>query len=372
MSAGEASGDHYIAALAKTLRHSGYAGDIWGMGGVEARESGIRTAWHGERLQLMGFTEVLHAVPSILALLKEMTDKIIEEAPAAVVVVDSPDYHMRLVSRLRSQGYAGKIFYISPPAVWAWRKSRVHDLRRTIDMCLPLYEFEHDYLVSKGCRSGWIGSPLLEEFAGGEYSKENLPSALSQDGKLVAFLPGSRASEIKHLLPTMEEAASRLKAEGWHPVFSVAPGLDPRVRAKLLERLSAEGIDFYEGSGRDLMATANCAIGASGTITVESLILGCYMIVTYKINKLSALLAKMIIKTPYFAMANILCGSELFPELIQDDANVENMLGCAREWLNGDEKLRAEVMSKMERARKKLGSQGVYKYWAGLLMEAGI
>ena len=201
---------------------------------------------------------------------------------------------------------------------------------------------------------------------------ENLPAELSSDDRLVAFLPGSRASEVKHLLPIMEEAAFCLQKEGWHPVFSVAPGLDPRVRAELFKRLTADGIDLYDGSGRDLMASARCAIGASGTITVESLILGCYMIVAYRVNRLTALLARMIIKTPFFAMANILCGSELFPELLQEDASAANMLEKAREWLEGSETFHKDILSRMEYAKAKLGSQGVYKYWAELLMEAGI
>ena len=119
MSSGEASGDHYAAQLTKTLRASGYSGDIWGMGGIESRTAGLRAEWHGERLQLLGFTEVLSAIPSIFALRNDMVERIMDAAPNVVIVVDSPDYHMRLISKLRSRGYKGKVFYISPPAVWA-------------------------------------------------------------------------------------------------------------------------------------------------------------------------------------------------------------------------------------------------------------
>ena len=110
ISSGEASGDHYTANLAKRLRAGGYSGDIWGMGGVESREAGIRVEWHGERLQLLGLTEVISAIPSIFALRNEMVERILTESPEAVIVCDSPDYHMRLISKLRSRGYRGRIF----------------------------------------------------------------------------------------------------------------------------------------------------------------------------------------------------------------------------------------------------------------------
>ena len=368
MSSGEASGDHYTAALARTLCAAGYGDEIWGMGGGESRHAGINIEWDGERLQLLGFTEVLSAIPSIFALRREMVQRILERRPEAVVVVDSPDYHMRLIAKLRGKGYRGKIFYISPPAVWAWRSSRANDLRATVDECLPLFKFEHDYLLSRGCKSYWVGNPLLEEFSSGVSSE--VPEVLGNDSRLVAFLPGSRASEVNSLLPMMEDVADRLAARGWHPVFSVAPGLNQRVREMLLQRFGESERDYYEGAGRDLMAAAKCAVGASGTITVESLLLRCFMIVTYKVNPLSAMLAKLIIKTPHFAMANILAGCEMFPELIQDKATADNIYNMAVKWLDGGEEYRAVIRDKMDEARKTMGEPGVYRYWCSRILEA--
>ncbi len=370
MSSGEASGDHYAAQLTKTLRASGYSGDIWGMGGIESRTAGLRAEWHGERLQLLGFTEVLSAIPSIFALRNDMVERIMDAAPNVVIVVDSPDYHMRLISKLRSRGYKGKIFYISPPAVWAWRSSRAEDLKERVDECLPLFQFEHDYLKSRGCRSFWTGYPMLEEFTPEASALQLPPKRLTEDERLVAFLPGSRASEVKSLLPIMEGAADKLSKRGWHPVFSIAPGLNPKVRDMLLEKFKSDGTDYYEGPGRDLMASARCAVGASGTITVESLLLSCYMIVTYKVNPISAMLARMIISTEHFAIANILAGSEMFPEFLQHRATEENILNGALKWLEGGEDFTASVKAQMEKTRKTLGVPGVYKNWTDRILEA--
>lgn len=370
LSSGEASGDHYTANLARMLRASGYSGDLWGMGGLESRDSGIRVEWHGECLQLFGLTEVFSSIPSIVRLRSEMVERIMDLNPEGVIVADSPDYHMHLIARLRKRGYSGKVFYISPPAVWAWRSSRVNDLRKNVDECLPLFSFEHDYLKKHGCLSYWRGHPLLEEFPAEAGSSDNIPEYLTKDDRIVAFLPGSRGSEVNNLLPVMEKAAYELAKRGWHPVFSIAPGLNPRVRSMLIERFSNNGLNYYEGPGRDLMAAAKCAIGASGTISVESFLLGCYMIVTYKLNPISALVARCIVKTRYFAMANILVGSEMFPELMQWHATPENIIRHAVKWLDSSEEERATVREQMSLARRMLGEPGVYRYWAERIMEA--
>ena len=368
ISSAEASGDHYTAALAKKLRACGYDGAIWGMGGAEPRGAGVDVLWHGERLQLLGLTEVLPAIPSILSLLSEMTDTIARRKPDAVVVCDSPDFHMRLIAKLRRRGYGGRIFYISPPSVWAWRSGRAAALRRYVDVCLPLFQFEHEYLLSRGCCSRWKGYPLLEEFRrGAEVSAADDPVLASE--RMVAFLPGSRGSEINKLLPIMRESADRLAAEGWSPVFSVAPGLNPAVRDSMIDEFTRSGVSFYTGPGRELMKRACCAVGASGTITVESLILGCYMVVTYKLNPISALVARCVIKTRRFAMANILAGCDMFPELLQEKATAENITECALAWLNGSSGFRAGIKGTMARAMRTLGEEGVYDFWSEEIMK---
>jgi lipid-A-disaccharide synthase len=344
-------------------------GRLWGMGGGESRRSDIDVRWDGERLQLLGLAEVVSSIPSIWALGREIVRQVLREQPDCVVVADSPDFHMRLISWLRHDGYRGKIFYISPPSVWAWRSGRADDLRRNVDECLPLFRFEHEYLLSRGCRSYWKGYPMLEEFSR-ENIRRSLPDKLASDEKLVAILPGSRRSEIKYLLPTFEQCSDVLASRGWHPVFSVAPGLNGAVRESMLARFKESGADYYEGPGRELLAAARCAIGASGTVTVESLLLDRYMVVAYRLNALSALIGRFVLKTRRFAMANILAGTDMFPELIQSAATKENILKYALEWLEGGEEHRAAVVKMMEDTRRTLGETGVYKAWAGRIMEA--
>ena len=124
LSSGEASGDHYTASVARELRKLGYEGDIWGMGGKEPREAGVRVEWPGEELQLMGIAEVLTSIPSLYRQLNDMADRVMEEGPESVVIADSPDFNIPLIRKLRSRGTKEE-YITSPPSVWAWRSGRV-------------------------------------------------------------------------------------------------------------------------------------------------------------------------------------------------------------------------------------------------------
>ena len=370
LSSGEASGDHYTASVARALRRLGYDGDIWGMGGREPREAGVRIEWHGEELQLLGIAEVLSSIPSLFRRLNEMADRIMEKGPKCVVIADSPDFNIPLVRKLRSKGYKGKVFYISPPTVWAWRSGRVKTIASAVDECLPLFRFEHEFLLKNGCSSYWTGHPMTEELSDREALAANLPEDLRNDKKLVAFLPGSRKVEINNLMPIMEQVACQVKDKGWHPVFSIAPGLKEKKRIMMKEHLEARKFDIYTGPGRDLLAAASCAVAASGTVAVEAMMLGCYMVVAYKLSSLSAFVARLLVKTRYFTIPNILLNAEMFPELMQSKATPENMFRETMKWLQSDDKTKAEIVREIDLARKMLGETGVYESWAKRIMGA--
>lgn len=370
LSSGEASGDHYTASVARALRRLGYEGDIWGMGGREPGEAGVRIEWHGEELQLLGIAEVLSSIPSLFRRLNEMADRIMEKGPKCVVIADSPDFNIPLVRKLRSKGYKGKVFYISPPTVWAWRSGRVKTIASAVDECLPLFRFEHEFLLKNGCSSYWTGHPMTEELSDREALAANLPEDLRNDKKLVAFLPGSRKVEINNLMPIMEQVACQVKEKGWHPVFSIAPGLKEKKRIMMKEHLEARKFDIYTGPGRDLLAAASCAVAASGTVAVEAMMLGCYMVVAYKLSSLSAFVARLLVKTRYFTIPNILLNAEMFPELMQSKATPENMFRETMKWLQSDDKTKAEIVREIDLARKMLGETGVYESWAKRIMGA--
>ena len=371
VSAGEVSGDNYLARVCERLRSQGHRGRIYGLCGDAGRKAGVEGLWRAERLQLIGISEVFGSLPDILRLLGEMAREILSADPAVLVCVDSPDFHLPLIRRIRRRGYKGRIFYISPPSVWAWRSYRARDLAAHVDECLPLFKFEHDYLLQAGCNSLWLGHPLVEEFADFRPDTGRTRNEIRKFGamagrpeRIVALLPGSRRSEIEQLYPVMSALCEPLSARGYTPVFSVAPGLSERASSWLLSRLEDEARYCYAGPGRDLMAASEVVLGSSGTATAEALLLHRYMVVLYRVSKLSGFIGKILLRHVMFALPNLLAGEMFFPELIQERATPEAAATAAFEWLDlpdGERKARAAEMTRLAGL---MGERGVYDFWA--------
>ena len=168
----------------------------------------------------------------------------------------------------------------------------------------------------------------------------------------------------------MEKAASELKERGWRPVFSIAPGLNEKKRRAMKEHLEGNKFDLYTGPGRDLLAASYCSVAASGTVAVEAMMLGCYMVVAYRLSSFSAFVARLLVRTKYYTIPNILLDAELFPELMQEEATPKNLVRETMRWLEGDDDFKAGIGRKMELARKMLGETGVCESWAKRIMGA--
>ena len=378
VSAGEVSGDHYIARLAVNLRRKGLKGRLFGLCGDESRNAGVEAVWRNERLHLLGIVEVLGSVADVMRLIGEVCGEIMRIGPRAVIVADSPDFHLALIKRLRRRGYRGRIVYISPPSVWAWRGYRVKTLAESVDLCLPLFRFEHEYLVEHGCNSRWIGHPLLEEMSGRSSEKGGISAEIRGRGgafdeeRMIALLPGSRRVEIENLYGALSGAYDILADEGYSPVFSVAPGLSDAARSTLLARLGSEGRAYFEGRGSDLLSSSLMALGSSGTATIEALLLRRYMVVMYRLRPLSALIGRLLLGHIRFALPNILAGEEFFPELLQERATGETAAAKALEWLNADEAARAECAAKMDGLVRLMGESGVCDFWSDSVIEEAL
>ena len=375
VSAGEISGDHYIAKVCRLLREKGCDSRIYGLCGEESRDSGVECLWRNERLHLIGVAEVISSLPDILRLKNEIYRNIIKERPHALLLADSPDFHLPLVRELRRGGYKGRIFYISPPSVWAWRSYRVRDLACHIDECLPLFKFEHDYLRMARCASLWMGHPLVEEFRDFTPHKERIaadirgPVPKSEDREIIALLPGSRRSEIEQLAPILAEVYDELDREGYMPVFSVAQGLSERAKSSLLS-IAGDKRRYYEGSGRDIMGVSSLVIGSSGTATAEALLLGRYMVVLYKVHPLSALIGRTLLGHLRFAIPNLLARDMFYPELIQERATAKLALNEAFSWLRSGKAARAAKEKRMKELVSLMGRPGVYDFWAERILTA--
>jgi lipid-A-disaccharide synthase len=369
VSAGEVSGDHYVASAARSLKDKGFDGRIYGLCGKESGAAGVvESLWGNDVLHVMGVSEVFGAIGAVWKLLRDMRRNILKTRPDAVVVADSPDFHLPLVRSLRRNGYAGKIFYVAPPSIWAWRKYRVRTLAQYVDVCFPMFAFERDALAAEKCDARWIGHPLVGEFMNLDIKREevvkNIKGPPVNGGAIAALLPGSRQSEIEPLYPVLSELYRSLEANGASPVFSVAPGLSAAARKFLAGRLEMSGERYYEGPGRQIMGAADIVVGASGTATAEALLLRRYMVVMYKVSFFSGLVGRLLLRGVRFALPNILAGEYFYPELIQERATAENALACAGKWLDESALEKEERARVMDELAAKMGRPGASNFWA--------
>ena len=364
ISCGETSGDNYLALLITSLKKKGFTGDLWGMIGPRTEKAGGRKVWSCQELQLMGFIEVLPSVPRLMKLKNRIMDEILSVNPEQVIVVDSPDFHLPLIRSLRRNGFRGFIVYIAPPTVWAWREGRAKTLAECCNLCLPILPFENDFLLDKGVESRWIGHPLLDNLMGYKPPK-NMSKYIGQQ-TVVALLPGSRPGEVKNHLPILLECAARLHTLAAKPVFSISTGLPEALKCEMRDKMG--DWDFYEGPAKDIISVAEAVVGVSGTVSVESMLLGKYMIVIYEGSFFSWLIYKLMIKIRYISIPNIMAGKIIFPEYLRRDISVDNILGSLERYLK-DDAYHREIAEEICVLQGKMGRKGASDFWADCILE---
>jgi lipid-A-disaccharide synthase len=344
--ANEASGDILGAALVSELRTLVPDACFEGVAGPRMLESGCETLFPMERLSVMGLTEVLGHLPELTRLRRGLVRHFRANPPDVFIGVDAPDFNLGLERRLRVGGIP--TVHLVSPTVWAWRPGRVKGIRRAVDLMLCVFPFEEAYLRERGVSARFVGHPLadqipLEVDQGAARAHLDLP----QEGPLIAILPGSRASEMERLaVPFMETALRCLEAE---PRLRFAV---PLVNARLRDQLELviQGlapslpITLVDGQSRAVIAAADCVLTASGTATLETLLLKRPMVVGYRVHPLTYHLVKglRLVKVPHVAMANLLAGRALAPEFLQDRCRAE-LLAPALLGLLQDPQRRAEI-----------------------------
>lgn len=361
VSCGEVSGDIYAGSFIREVLRIDPLTEIWGMLGTESINAGGKAVWSYEELKLMGILEIIPAIPRILRLKRNITREIMMVKPDAVVLTDCPDFHLMLAKALRRSGYNGKIISLIPPTVWAWRAGRVKNLRRDFDFCLPLFSFEHEFLIEHGVKSLWKSHPLVHEMEGVKISDEFRDRFINK--KVIALMPGSRRYDIRFHLDILLGTAERLKAEGYLPVFSVAQGLSEDLANGLRTRVSVSGFEIWEGSGRELMMGALAVAGVSGTVAVEAMLLGRYMVVIYNMKRLNYAILKRLVHVRNISIPNMLTDKQVYPELLCDEATPERITQELGRYLN-DENVKGETDKALQNARTSMGNCNAAKFWA--------
>jgi len=314
VSAGEASGDRYAALLVDELRRQWPETAFFGCTGPRLRAAGVETVIPSEKLAVVGLVEVLRHLPRIYGEYRKLLRAVRERRPALAILTDSPDFHLRVARRLHF--WRIPVVYLVAPQVWAWRKRRIKHIRHLVSRLLCIFPFEEQFFSEHRVPARYIGHPLAAlarpALSKAEFFRKH---AIPPGRLLVSILPGSRQGESARHLPELLNAVRLLAAQ--FPVHFLLPASPNTGSAFFRERIGSAPIQVIEGEAWDAMAHSDLALAASGTVTVEAAILGVPMVVFYRVNRLSWLLGRLLVKIPFFSMVNLIAQKQVVPELIQ-------------------------------------------------------
>ena len=331
ISAGEASGELYGAQLAAIIGRQLPGAELFGMGGERMRAAGVDCVVRAEDMAVMGLTEVLEHLPRIYGEFRKLKRAIRERRPKVAVLIDFPDFHFRLFGEFRRLGIP--VIYFVSPQLWAWKKHRIHQVQRYVRRMLVIFPFEEQFYRERGVDAEFVGHPLAElappsilreEFAGA--------NALDPARTWIALLPGSRMREIRDHLATMMDAARELagaQSEAFEFLVPLAPTLTAAQRAQVAALVAARSGPIAARTveqARAALFHARASVVASGTATVEAALAGNPFAVVYRVSPLTYAIARRVVKVPHVAMANLIAGRRVVPELIQHDFTAQNIV----------------------------------------------
>jgi lipid-A-disaccharide synthase len=354
LSAGEASGDMYAARLAQALQARQNV-QIFGMGGAQMQSAGVELVMHYDEVSVVGITEIVKHLPSLLKAMDRMVAEAEKRKPALAILTDFPGFHLRLARKLQPKGIRN-VYYICPQ-FWAWRPWRANLVRRRFEKALCIFPFEKDFFTRAGVPTEFIGHPLVGTVCATEDRKQFCETyGLAPGRPVVAVLPGSRSAELAHHLPVLQEACARIHARiPAQFVVAAAHAKDtPALKTGWPQGLK---LSVVEGETYNALAAADAAIVSSGTATVEAALLDAPMVVVYRVSPLTATLAKPLVRTPYFAMVNLIAEREVVPELVQDNFTPDRVAAAILKLLQ-DPNARRTLRTGLAEVRKRLGPPG--------------
>jgi len=359
ISAGEASGDMYAARLATALRARANV-QLFGMGGPRMREAGVEIVADCSEVSLVGIVEIAKKLPALNRVWKRLLGEVDARKPRLAILTDFPGFHLRLARALKHRNIPNVYFVC--PQFWAWRPWRANLVRRRFVRGLCIFPFEQDWYRSRGVAADFIGHPLVGNVSATSTRAEFAARhGLDSAKPIVALLPGSRAGEIAHHMPPLVQAC-HLISQGRQVEFvlALAPGMSRSSVDRYLSSKAAEDavrIHVVEDATYDALGAAELAIVSSGTATVEAALMNAPMIVIYRLAQLTAAIARLLVRTPMFAMVNLIAGKKIVPELVQNDFTPERVASEAIRLLDSPS-ARAEIQRGLAEVRTKLGPPG--------------
>jgi lipid-A-disaccharide synthase len=331
---------------------------FFGCTGPELRAAGVRTVVDSASLSVLGLVEVLHHIPRIYGEFRKLVHAAETIRPAAAILTDSPDFHLRLAVKLRKMGIP--VFYLVAPQAWAWRAGRARILQRNVKELHCIFPFEEKFFRDRGVNAHYIGHPLAgtvrptldrEEF----FLKHGIPA----DRPLVTLCPGSRRGETARHLGPLRDAVERIAAR--RPatfILAIPAGARERNGEEFYEPLTQGGlVRIVEGETRDAMAHSDVTLAASGTVAMEAALLGAPLVSFYRVTPLTWYIGRPLVNVPFYTMVNLVAGRRVIPELIQNEMTGERIASEALVLLES-ESARADMKAGLNEVKRLLSSHG--------------
>lgn len=343
---GEVSGDTLGAKLIRRFREQGIDAEFEGIGGPQMIAEGFNSFYSMDILSVMGIVEVLKDLKKLFAVRDGLVERWSANPVDVFIGIDAPDFNLRLSKSIKQKNLPIKTVQYVSPSVWAWRQGRVHGIKASVDLVLCLFPFEKGFYQRYDVPAAFVGHPLASQLPLQNPildAKQELGLDISQ--KHIALLPGSRRGEIERLGPLVLDAAKILYQK--YPDYQfLIPAINDLRKQQIQELLKhypsdlvvkihlLENTDKESKIGRQVMNAANIVALASGTATLEALLLHRPMVTFYKLNWLTYVIAKFLVKIPYYSLPNIIAGKKVIQELIQQDATAENLANQIEKLMN--------------------------------------
>ena len=334
---GEVSGDTLGAKLIRSFREQGIDAEFEGIGGPQMLAEGFKSYYPMDILSVMGIVEVLKDIKKLFAVRDGLVETWTKDPVDVFIGIDAPDFNLRLSKTLKQKQLPIKTVQYVSPSVWAWRQGRVHGIKASIDLVLCLFPFEKAFFKKWDVPAAFVGHPLASQLPlNNELAEAQAELGLDPAQKYIALLPGSRRGEIERLGPLVLDAAKILHQK--YPDYTFLIPAINEMRKQQIENLLAQYPDSLKAHirlmentsseskiGRQVMNASNIIALASGTATLEAMLLHRPMVTFYKLHWLTYQIAKLLVKIPYFSLPNIIAGKKVIQELIQSEATPKNL-----------------------------------------------
>jgi lipid-A-disaccharide synthase len=351
--AGENSGEKHGANLVRQFKRLQPSFTFYGIGGKNMAEQDVSLLYSVEDLAVVGIFEVITHLPRIRNIFNHIKKETIKQRPIAAVLIDSPDFNLRLAKHLKKSSIP-VLYYISP-TVWAWRTKRLRSIKKTVNKMLLIFPFEEKIYAERGIPATYVGHPLKETVKISMTKEEFFHKyRLDPEKKLVAILPGSRKSEIKFHMPILNQIIKNLSQE-WNVQFILllAENLIETYVSSFLSKPSPS-VQILSKDGYEAMAYSDIALSSCGTANLEAALLGTPVVAFYRISPLTYYAGIKLMKIKNFSIVNILAGKKIIPELIQRNFTAANLLDEIRKIFES-ERVRSAMKAEYEKIRLLLG-----------------